>query len=610
MLLNDIDPIQRKVVIRIPAYDKFVNFKNLKISQELISHSKFEFFWRISDGILSSPSQDFENFQNFFGTEVTFSFFNFVTQREVLFKGLIDGMSIITKDGAGSGFLVEGHSHTIAMEDLKHSRIHLDKDLKAIFEDSLKGHTHGMWEPEDIAPVYSERIKSSMQSNEHSWKYLTRLAKNYGEWLYWDGTRLQFGRLKDSKMTLVNGIHLKSFGMGSKLSSNKSSFSGYDYNSAIQINSELEKTEESFGDSLLKTSLTAQKLQYPRSLESDIPFHKYVSNAENQVAIDRMNQLATARKSVGMVVYKAESHVPINVGHLVTVKNKTVDHNLIVTKSTIESVGLGNLVCYFEAIPVEAKQPPYTNPDKHGKAKTQSATVTDNNDPAGMGRLKVKYFWGKFDNESDWIRFPQAHAGSGKGFYFIPEIGEEVLVDFEGGNPDRAFVSGTNYNGSAVSGYGDSGNNVKAIHTRSGTKILLNDAEGSVFIEDPSGNTWLMDGKGNINVNAPKNFSINAGENITLTAGMNVSTSAGMNISETAGLNHSSFAGAMMMQNAVADYSLMAANIMEVAQGERKSKAQKVTDQSKEKKIISEEKNEIHTKGTFNNNSGENSKLH
>jgi hypothetical protein len=52
----------------------------------------------------------------------------------------------------------------------------------------------------------------------------------------------------------------------------------------------------------------------------------------------------------------------------------------------------------------------------------------------------------------------------------------------------------THYNGSETSSYHTSGNNKKAIHTRFGTKIILNDAEGSVFIEDPSGNTYLMDG--------------------------------------------------------------------------------------------------------------------
>ena len=125
---------------------------------------------------------------------------------------------------------------------------------------------------------------------------------------------------------------------------------------------------------------------------------------------------------------------------------------------------------------------------------------------------------------------------------------------------------GTHYNGGETSSYHTSGNDKKVIHTRSGTKIILNDAEGSVFIEDPSGNTYLMDGQGNINVNAPNDMTFTAGKNISMIAGMNITSSAGMNISETAGINHSSFAGAMMIQNAVADYSLMAANIMEVAQ--------------------------------------------
>uniref|UniRef100_UPI0039A73B30 hypothetical protein n=1 Tax=Ornithobacterium rhinotracheale TaxID=28251 RepID=UPI0039A73B30 len=82
-----------------------------------------------------------------------------------------------------------------------------------------------------------------------------------------------------------------------------------------------------------------------------------------------------------------------------------------------------------------------------------------------------------------------------------------------------------------------------------------------------------------------------------------------MSITENAGINHNSFAGAMMIQNAVADYSLRAANIMEVAQGERKSKAKEVTDQSSKKEIISQETNSIHSKGKLNNNSGDKSNL-
>ena len=184
------------------------------------------------------------------------------------------------------------------------------------------------------------------------------------------------------------------------------------------------------------------------------------------------------------------------------------------------------------------------------------------------------------------------------------------MVGFEAGNAEKPFVMGAHYNGSEISSYHTAGNDIKVIHTRSGTKIILNDAQGSVFIEDPSGNTYLMDGQGNINMNAPKNMTFTAGENVTITAGMSITSSAGMNISENAGMNHSSFAGAMMIQNAVADYSLVAANIMEVAQGERKSRAKNINENAQNRYISSQENTDIHTEKTFNNNSGEKSKSH
>ncbi|MCP1300357.1 hypothetical protein NK356_14355 [Chryseobacterium sp. S0630] len=183
------------------------------------------------------------------------------------------------------------------------------------------------------------------------------------------------------------------------------------------------------------------------------------------------------------------------------------------------------------------------------------------------------------------------------------------MVGFEYHNPDFPFAMGGMFHGNIALG-GGINNHLKSIQTRSGIRILMNDAEGSVNIIDPSRNTYFMDGQGNITVTAPKNMSFNAGENISMIAGMNITSNAGMNISETAGVNHSSFAGGMMMQNAVADYSLMAANIMEIAQGEKKSRAKNITDQSKKKQVVSDEKNELHTKGTFENNSGEKSKMH
>ncbi len=121
--------------------------------------------------------------------------------------------------------------------------------------------------------------------------------------------------------------------------------------------------------------------------------------------------------------------------------------------------------------------------------------------------------------------------------YFIPEIGEEVLVGFEDNNAEKPFVFGAMYNGKEKSSYHTAGNDKKVIHSRSGTKIIMNDAEKSILIEDPSGNTWLMDGKGNISVNAPKNMTINVGENFDISVGKNMTTTVGKNMETQIGEN-------------------------------------------------------------------------
>jgi uncharacterized protein involved in type VI secretion and phage assembly len=205
----------------------------------------------------------------------------------------------------------------------------------------------------------------------------------------------------------------------------------------------------------------------------------------------------------------------------------------------------------FVGIPDLFNAAPYIDIEAVPKGEEQPARVVDNNDPLKAGRVRVQFPWQEDKGQkTPWIRLIQPHSGAGKGFHFIPEIGEEVLVSHESQNAEKPFVMGTHYNGFETSSYHTSGNDKKVIHTRSGTKIILNDAEGSVFIEDPSGNTYLMDGQGNINVNAPKNFTVNAGENITMTAGKDVSVSAGNNISNSANDNITSVAGTDIVQTA------------------------------------------------------------
>ena len=111
------------------------------------------------------------------------------------------------------------------------------------------------------------------------------------------------------------------------------------------------------------------------------------------------------------------------------------------------------------------------------------------------GRVKVQFFWdraGKMDeNSSCWIRVAQVWAGKGWGAIFTPRIGQEVIVDFLEGDPDRPIITGRVYNGDQTVPYALPGeqtkSTIKSMSSKGGggfNEIRLEDKAGSeqIFI--------------------------------------------------------------------------------------------------------------------------------
>jgi uncharacterized protein involved in type VI secretion and phage assembly len=113
------------------------------------------------------------------------------------------------------------------------------------------------------------------------------------------------------------------------------------------------------------------------------------------------------------------------------------------------------------------------------------ARVVDHNDPKKMGRLKVQFFWQQ-DGSVHWARMVSPHAGPDRGFMFMPEIGDEVAVAFEDGDPERPVVLGSMWNGvqqaPRVGFFGPEAdipeNDVKRIYTKSGNRMQMVDTLG------------------------------------------------------------------------------------------------------------------------------------
>lgn len=103
--------------------------------------------------------------------------------------------------------------------------------------------------------------------------------------------------------------------------------------------------------------------------------------------------------------------------------------------------------------------------------------VSNNKDPDGLGRVKLFFPWLSDDNETEWVRMSTMMAGAGRGSFFLPEVGDEVIVAFEHGDINCPHVIGALWNGKAKppEGNSDGKNNIRKITSRSGHEIIFND---------------------------------------------------------------------------------------------------------------------------------------
>ncbi len=106
-----------------------------------------------------------------------------------------------------------------------------------------------------------------------------------------------------------------------------------------------------------------------------------------------------------------------------------------------------------------------------------TAEVVDNRDPEHRGRLRVRYRWQEEPARTLWVRVAAPYAGNGRGVLFLPEPGDEVVVAFEQGDPERPCVTGSVWSGK------DRAPGALRIVTRGGSSLLFGDDPGKETVE-------------------------------------------------------------------------------------------------------------------------------
>ncbi|MBQ4820623.1 phage baseplate assembly protein V [Aquimarina sp. MMG016] len=537
-------------------------FQALTLHQEIDAHHNFELICR-KDVLETKTSEFSAESINFLGEIFLLkiqSLDGFSDEETLEFKGVVTSIKTVKGFYQRKGDLVHilGKSCSIIADDGPHYASHQEVGLSEILEKTFKGYDKGALQF-SFSPKKTSPIHYSVQQEESSFEYTSRLASQYGEWFYYNGTQLVFGKPeKKDPITLRYGYDLLELSMNLETIPNSFKYFTNDY---LNDTFHEVKTKEIGSNANGFNSIVSRKSNQIYQKETQV-FVSAHDNPQMKSRIDEQARLQKQANEANQVKINGKSSNPaIAIGGLVQIEGENSSYGgYRITKVTHTCSENGRYENTFEGVTSDINTYPKTSIKAFPKGKSQTAVVVDNVDPEGMGRVKIQYAWQKESGEtSPWIRQASLAGGPGQGMYFVPEKGDEVIVDHEGGNAESPIVKGSVTNSSSVPESFKSGNNhLKAIKTRSGNQVTLNDADGSVTIADPSGNTIVMGGNGEITINAPNkitfsstdivmdasnDLTVNAGNNISSTAATDISSSAGANLKMDAGSNLAAKAG-------------------------------------------------------------------
>ena len=168
------------------------------------------------------------------------------------------------------------------------------------------------------------------------------------------------------------------------------------------------------------------------------------------------------------------------------------------------------IVGYQSALVIKDKGGPEIEVDKHG-------------------RILVQFYWDRKKKPSRRVRVAQIWAGSNRGALFTPRVGDEVLIAYEEGDPDRPIVIGSVYNGTNTVPMKLPDKNVK-----SGILTLSSTGGGGY-------NMLLFDdtkGAENVKLRTQKDLKFKALNNQEINIGVDRKDKVGNNIDQTVGTNH------------------------------------------------------------------------
>ena len=462
-----------------------------------------------------SPNNTFqqtpEKFIDYIGETASISFVHRQTGESYDFEGIITQVEMVGSMGETGGVAIHGTSPTILYENNRTLDSWMDQSLSTIIKEATQeyGKVNLVSNPKYAAP-----IPYMAQYNESVFDFMNRLSALYGEWFYYDGTKVYFGKPdRDNTEKIVYDMDLEEVRLVANLVPGKSARYDYVAQENKQHNADTPAKPDGMNDLQSIAHSCSEKAYTAKTTSAADP------HVTDKAELDEQMRIVKNASGANLLNIKGIGKTcRIRIGEIIDVSFP--DRMKLPPLGKFRIVGIehevrrdGHYSNSFVGVPDGTVHIPV--PDvKRPLALPELATVKENNDDKGQGRVKVAFDWQKNGKTTNWIRVQTPNAGvsgavpKNRGWVFVPEVGDQVMVSYEHGNPDRPYVTGSVFHSGSGKG-GDKDNKVKSIITRSGNAIVFDDETGSIVITDQTGKQLIiLDGTDAITVMAKRSITL------------------------------------------------------------------------------------------------------
>lgn len=478
---------------------------------------------------------------------------------EIKFKGIITSISG-SRSMSEYDLAVEARSYDALLIDNPTCKSFENKSLNDIVKDVVDDYSELI--DEQVDARFTDILPYTVQYNETNYQFLSRLAQRFGEWMYNDGEHLVFGNLPQGEPVTLGypDKDIPSYNVDLKICHTAFSHVASSYNSYDSHQKEGEEEMEREYNNLADVVFNVARERLKKHTLQNLHSGGFADSDGKSTILNVSTKTQARGEKAGMLVYSGTTYCSkLKIGNTLIIQDNYLSSDLVGDVSEVDQdeILITELVHFFSAdetysnnftgIPAACDYPPYSDSDVFPAATSCRAKVMDTEDPNNLGRVRAQFDWQaqlSTDGEemmTPWLRISQPYAGGGKGFSFIPEKGEEVMIDFEGGNAERPYVKGTLYNGVGnPDGQWLPGNNqIKAIRTRNGHTIEIHDEGdgGYIRIYDNDKENYILtfstdekliklESTGNIELYAKNDIIMHAGHDINATADNDIFISA------------------------------------------------------------------------------------